>query len=184
MARKKPPAIGTPVTVGPQQWVQTERAAHEAWERLIARRPMAARLMHVLVANIGHQNAVMVPQQTLAKILGCTTRTVRNAIRDLRDERWIDVVQLGAASSINCYVINSAVAWAEKRENLKLAIFTAQVIADAEDQPADALDRSALRRIPVLYPGEQQFPAGEGEAPPSEPSLPGFEADLPGIESE
>jgi hypothetical protein len=63
-------------------------------------------------------------------------------------------------------------------------MFTAQVVADAEDQPPETLERKDLRRIPVLYRGEQQLPTGDGEPPPSEPPLPGFEADLPSIEGE
>jgi hypothetical protein len=36
-----------------------------------------------------------------------------------------------------------------------------------------------LRRIPVLFPGEQQLPTGDGLPPPSQPSIPGLEPDLP-----
>jgi DNA-binding transcriptional MocR family regulator len=133
---------------------------------------------------MGHQNAVVVSQKVLAKMLGCTDRTIRNALSDLVAEGWIEVVQIGAAGSVNAYVVNARVAWGQRRDQLHLAVFTAQIIADADDQPAGTTDRAALRRIPTLYPGEQQLPAGDGEPPPSEPALPGFEADLPVIGSE
>ncbi len=40
-------------------WVQTERAAHEAWAGLMRESPNAAMLMHLLVARVGDQNAVV-----------------------------------------------------------------------------------------------------------------------------
>ena len=55
-----PKELGTPVSSGPRTWVQTERAAHEAWGNLTMKSPRAAALMHQLVANMGHQNAVVV----------------------------------------------------------------------------------------------------------------------------
>jgi DNA-binding transcriptional MocR family regulator len=131
-----------------------------------------------------HQNAVCVSQKTLAKIAGCSRRTVQRALDDLVTERWIQVVRIGTTGNVNAYVVNARVAWGEKRDQLHLATFSAQVIADAEDQPAGTLDRGALRRIPVLYPGEAQLPAGDGEPPPFEPALPGLETDLPSIDGE
>lgn len=67
-----PDKLGTPVVSGPRTWVQTERAAHEAWGDLTLKSPRAATLMHKLVALMGHQNAVVVPQKTLAKLRGAT----------------------------------------------------------------------------------------------------------------
>jgi hypothetical protein len=64
-----PPAkLGTPVKAGPRTWVQTERAAHEQWARLVMSSPRAAALMHHFVALMGHQNAVVIPQKTLARL--------------------------------------------------------------------------------------------------------------------
>jgi len=36
-----------------------------------------------------------------------------------------------------------------------------------------------LRRLPTLYPGEQQLPSGEGLSPPSQPHFDGMEPNLP-----
>lgn len=172
--------VGTPTTSGPRQWVQTDRAAHEAWGRLAMTKPRAAAVLHHLVATMGHQNAVVIPQKTLAKLVGCNERTVRRALDDLVEGNWIQVVQLGHAGTVNAYVVNAAVAWGEKREHIgRLAVFHARVVADAEDQPEGTLERKDLRHIPALYPGEVQMPAGAGEEPPSQPALPGMEADLP-----
>jgi hypothetical protein len=174
-----PPAIGTPVKHKPGQWVQTERKAHEAWASLIARKPRAAMLLHHLVAQMGHQNAVVISQKTLAKLTGVTDRTVRSAIADLVAERWISIVRLNGPGTVAAYVVNDRVAWGQPRDELRLSVFSAMVVADFEDQDVSALDHVELRRIPALYPGERQLPTGPGEDPPSQPHLPGMEQDLP-----
>jgi hypothetical protein len=60
-------------------------------------------------------------------------------------------------------------------------VFSATVVADAEDQDPLTLEHNELRRIPTLYTEEQQLPSGAGEDPPSQPSLEGLEPDLPSL---
>lgn len=176
-----PPAIGTPAKNRPGQWVQTERKAHEAWAGLIARKPRAAMLLHHLVAQMGHQNAVVVSQKTLAKLMGVTDRTVRAAITDLVAERWIAVVKLNGPGTVSAYVVNDRVAWGQSRDQLRLSVFSATVVADYDDQDEALLGHGDLRRIPTLFPGELQLPNGPGEEPPSQPIIPGMEPDLPAL---
>lgn len=176
-----PPAIGTPAESKIGKWVQTERKAHEAWAGLIARKPRAAMLLHHLVAQMGTQNAVVVSQKTLAKLMGVTDRTVRSAVADLIAERWIQVVQLNGPGTVSAYVVNDRVAWGQSREHLRTSVFSATVIADIEDQGPVTLDSAELRKIPTLYPGERQLPAGPGEDPPSQPNIDGLEPDLPAL---
>jgi hypothetical protein len=172
--------IGTPAKHKQGQWVQTERKAHEAWAKLIARKPRAAELLHHLVAQMGHQNAVVVPQNVLAKLMGRSVDTVQRAVRDLVAERWIQVVRLGKGKEA-AYVVNDRVAWGQPRDQLCLSVFSATVVADIEDQETTTLDGAELRRIPTLYPGERQLPTGAGEDPPSQPSISGMEPDLPAL---
>lgn len=176
--------LGTPAAPKYGQWVQTERKAHEAWANLTMRKPRAGILLHHLVANMGHQNAVVISQKTLAKLMGVTDRTVRNAVSDLVAERWIQVVKLNGPGSVSAYVVNDRVAWGQPRGEMVLSVFSAAVIADKSDQEPSTLDTTDLRRIPVLYPGEQQLPAGPGEPPPSQPILDGLEPDLPFLQAE
>jgi len=167
--------IGTPASYGPKTWVQTERAAHEAWGRLTMKSPRAAAVMHHLVANMGHQNAVVIAQKTLAKMVGVNERTVRRALDDLVADEWIQVVQLGHQGTVNAYVVNSAVAWGESRDQLsRLSVFHAAVVADAEDQSAETLERRKLRKLPVIYPPEEALPHGDGQ-PGAQIALPGME---------
>lgn len=155
--------LGTPATYGRNTWVQTERRAHEAWAHLTATTPRASVLMHHLVARIGHQNAVVISQKTLAKLMGCTTRTVQSALADLVKGRWVQVVQVGPSGTVNAYVVNSHVAWGEARDQIgRLAVFTATVIADADEQPPDMLKHRELRTVSLTY--------GPNEAPPKDDS--------------
>ncbi|HDB9624459.1 TPA: helix-turn-helix domain-containing protein [Escherichia coli] len=176
-----PDKLGAPAKNKPGTWVQTERKAHEAWAGLIARKPRAAMLLHHLVAQMGHQNAVVISQKTLAKLLGVNERTVRRAVADLVEERWIQVVRLGRGKEA-AYVVNDRVAWGQPRDQLRLSVFSAAVVADFDDQDEALLGHGDLRRIPTLYPGEQQLPTGPGEEPPSQPALDGLEPDLPHID--
>jgi DNA-binding transcriptional regulator YhcF (GntR family) len=169
-------------TVCPQEskrltWVQTERASHEAWGKLTIRSPRAAALAHYLVAHMEQSGAVIASYGTLAKIAGMSVATVRRAIDDLKADRWIEVVQVGGKGGANAFIINSRVAWAQTRDKLHLAAFTARVIADKEDQPC--IDDVPLRKIPILRHGEMQLPTGPGEDPPSQPSFDGMEPNLP-----
>ena len=176
--------IGRRVVSTRKTWVQTERAAHEAWAGLSARKPRAAQLLHHFVAVMGERNAVVISQKTLAKMLGVTDRTVRSAIADLVAERWISVVKLNGPGTVSAYVVNDRVAWGERRDNLPLSVFSATVVADQEDQDGALLGHGELRRIPSLYPGEMQLPSGPGQEPPSQPNLDGMEPDLPHIDPE
>ena len=175
--------LGAPATTKYGQWVQTERKAHEAWASLLTRKPRAGILLHHLVANMGHQNAVVISQKTIAKLMGVTDRTVRTAVSDLVAERWIQVVKLNGPGSVSAYIVNDRVAWGQPRGELALSVFSAAVVADKDDQDPATLDSTNLRRIPVLYPGEQQLPAGQGEPPPSQTILDGMEPNLPFIEA-
>lgn len=176
-----PPAIGVPAKNKPGQWVQTERKAHEAWANLIGRKPKAAMLLHHLVAQMGHQNAVVISQKTLAKLMSCSTDTVQRSLSVLEAEHWIQIVKMNGPGTVAAYVVNDRVAWGQPRDQLRLSVFSATVVADHADQDTAALEHSDLRRIPTLYPGEMQLPMGQGEEPPSQPSMPGWEPDLPSL---
>ncbi|MGY4753008.1 hypothetical protein ACVNHC_24395 [Pannonibacter sp. Q-1] len=163
------------------QWVQTERAAHEAWMKLTRESPLAAAVMHALVMQMGEHNAVVISQKSLAALVDASERGVRNAIALLNRRNWIEVRQIGSTGTVNAYVVNDRVAWTGKRDGIRFSLFTAKVIVSESEQPdRDALGRQEpLQQIPGLYRGEQQLPTGDGLPPPAEPPLPGFEPDLP-----
>jgi len=160
-------------------WVQTERAAHEGWANLIGKKPKAAQLLHLLVANMDQRGAVVVSQKVLADMMGVHYNTVKKAINDLKDGNWVDVVRVGSErGGVNAYLVNRRVAWADKRENQRFAAFDARIIAAAAEQdPASLEARPPLHQLPRL--GESQIPAGPGLEPPSQKILDGLEPDLP-----
>lgn len=147
------------------------------------RKPRAAALAHHLVAQMGDQNAVVISQTVLAKLMGCSVDTVQRAVRDLVADKWIQVVRIGKGKEA-AYVVNDRVAWGQAREKLRLSMFSATVVADYDDQEEALLGHSDLRRIPTLFPGEQQLPTGPGEDPPSQPTLLDMEPDLPAIHAD
>lgn len=181
MTRLAPPTDIRPPIRG--TFVQTDRATHEAWAKLTARKPAASAVLHLLSGNIGNQNAVVVSQKTIAKLLGFTDRTIRSAIAELEAGQWLQVVRIGAGREC-AYVLNDRVAWADKRDNLRLSRFSAEVIADAEDQAELTFSDAPLHRLPSLFEGEAQLPSGDGLPPVSQPFLGGMEPDLPATRQE
>lgn len=160
-------------------FVQTDRAAHEAWARLGTRHPAASALLHVLVANVGDHNAIVASHKILARLMGSSASTVKRALKTLSDGNWIEVHQIGASGTVNAYVLNSRVAWTEGRDRLRYARLTADVLLAEDEQGPGALDetKAMLHNLPRI--GELQIPAGAGLPPISQPSLPGMEPDLP-----
>lgn len=171
-------------------WIQTERAAHEAWAAFLGLRgaTAASRVMHLLLARMseqnGRHNAVIIAQSTLAKLLKCDERTVRRGVAMLEAHRWIEVRQIGDRRTVNAYIINDRVGWSGPRDGIRYSLFSAAVvISDDEQLDRDQLGHQRpLQRLPTLYPGERQLPSGDGLPPPSEPALPGMEPDLPARE--
>ena len=160
-------------------FVQTDRAAHEAWAKLGTKHPAASALLHVLAANVGEQNAVVASHKVLAKIMGSSASTVKRALKTLEAGNWIEVAQIGANGTVNAYVLNSRVAWAEGRDKLRYSRLQAEVLLSEEEQPSGSLeaDKEALHKLPRL--GELQIPSGQGLPPVSQPAFPGMEQDLP-----
>lgn len=182
MSRHSPPAgVGLPAQNKPGQWVQTERKAHEAWAGLISRQPRAAELLHHLVAQMGHQNAVVIPQKIIAKLMGRSIDTVQRALRILESEKWIQIIKMNGPGTVAAYIVNDKVAWGQPRDQLRLSVFSANVVADAFEQDEGTLEHNDLRRIPTLYPGEMQLPTGTGAEPPSQPCIEGMEPNLPAL---
>jgi len=162
---------------------QTDVSAHEAWAHLTLACPRAAGLMHFLVARMDRNtNAVVASHSTLAKMMGSSNRSIKNWLTVLAKGKWLQQVSLGPGS-MNAYVVNSVVAWGVKREHLQMASFTAQVLALKSDQDKVTIDCD-LRKLPVLFPGDQQLPVGPSDEPPSQGIMDGMEPDLPAIPAE
>ncbi len=168
-------------------WVQTERAAHEAWAHFLSLKGAvaASRVMHLLLARMGDNNAVVISQKAIAKLLSCDVRTVRRAVSMLREHNWVEIRQIGDRGTVNAYVVNDRVAWTGKREGIRYSLFSAAVVVSDDEQPdrEELGKQKSLHRVPSMFSGERQLPSGDGLPPPSEPTLPGMEPDLPATSS-
>jgi hypothetical protein len=162
-------------------WVQTERAAHEKWAKLAIMHPRSSALLHVMISQMGRNNALISSQSNLARAAGCSVRTLQRSLEVLKQQNWVEIRQIGPTGTTCAYIINDRVAWSGARDGIRYSVFSAMVLVSDDEQPDKArLDtQEKLTRIPSLYPGERQLPSGPGLPPPSEPSLPGLEPDLP-----
>lgn len=166
--------IGKPVVPRKQTFVQIEREALIEWANFTRKKPTASALLQRLTAFMDKQGAVAVSHKTLAKLCGCTVNTIKTALSDLEEGNWIQVIKIGTAGTVNAYVINSRVAWCDVRDNKKMAIFSARIIADVEDQREQTLSNDKLRRIPIVHPPEEVLPSGEWPLE-AQTQLPGLE---------
>lgn len=167
-----------PSTTIKGSWVQTERAAHEAFAKLTKTNPSAATLMHTLIANMSNENALVVSQATLATLCDFSIDTVKRSLKVLEAQKWIQIIRIGKGKE-SVYVVNDRVAWASKRGDLRFSRFSATVIASASEQDSQSLESSPLKRMPKIFPGDVQLPHGPGEDPPAQPFIEGLEPDLP-----
>lgn len=172
------PSVSTPLLTPRKRetFVQTDRAAHEAWGHLCGKSPRAAAMAHFLCAHVDKQtNAVVASWSTLAKLSGMSLATCRRAMRDLEEAGWVEGINLGAGST-KAWQLDSRVSWSRARNGERFAFFHAAVLAIASDNPAAiAAADKPLRRIPVIAHGEIPLPSGPGLPPPSQPSLDGLE---------
>lgn len=147
-----------------RKWVQTERQAHMAWARFSIRKPTASAVLHQLIAHMGPQNAVVITQKMLARLIGVTDRTIRTALADLEADRWIQVVRLGRGKEC-AYVVNDRVAWGQSRDDLRLSTFSATVVVDRGDQDEGSAEEGDLRSVSLI------FKVGEDEQDDFEPAV-------------
>lgn len=150
--------------------------------QLIDTNKQAAKLMHLMVARMDTKNVLVASHKVLAQLMGCSVATVKRAINDLERDLWVQAVDLSGKGAVKAYVVNSAVAWGDKRDNIpRLSTFHAVVIASEDDQDALTLAHKELRRLPVILPNETQLPAGEGLPPVSQPAFDGMMPELPAL---
>lgn len=157
-------------------FIQTDRAAHEAWSQLTLSKPWAAAILHKLVALLDDKNGgvIVISNDTLAKMMGCHVRTVQRSTAELEAGKWLQKVKL--SKTVQGFAINASVGWCGfVSDKAKLAAFHATVIVDQADIPAPV----QLKRIPVLYPpGEVAVPRETGGESGSQTLIPGTEPSI------
>lgn len=167
--------VGKSLSPKRQTFVQMERDSLAAMAELIRRSPTAARALSLLCSMMDKTNAVAISHQLLADRLECSLATIKRSLELLVDDNWIEVWRIGKSGTVNAYVVNSRVAWADKRDNKQHAIFAAQVIVDRADTPESQQRKAPLRKIPIIFPPEMALLTGEWPQ--------GAQTQLPGMET-
>lgn len=91
--------------------------------------------LHVIIAQMGRHNALLVSQTNLARVAGCSVRTLTRALSVLREQNWIEVRQIGPTGTVCAYIVNDRVAWSGKRDGIRYSLFSAAVLASDDEQP-------------------------------------------------
>lgn len=143
--------------------------------------PRASALLHIVISNMGRNNALVVSQATLAKLAKCSLRTVKRSLEVLGEGNWLDIRQIGPSGTVNAYVVNDRVAWSGPRDGIRYSMFSATIVVSDAEQPtgAEFENQEQLVRIPEMFRDERQLPTGPGLPAVSQPSFDGLEPDLP-----
>lgn len=127
-------------------FVQVTRSYLPEWRQLTRKSPLAAEILLFLIEHMGKQNnAVVASYATIQKLTGRSRATVARAIKLLKEQNWIDVVQVGTATA---YAVNERVAWRTHANQRQYAMFSATVVAGASEQRE--IRKSSLKHIPVI----------------------------------
>jgi hypothetical protein len=131
-----------------QGWTQTDVIAHDQMWRLGVQSPMALPLLHYMISHMVRKTTIFVASaKTLANELGCSDRTIQQAVKVLKNYNFLQVLKSGNA---NVYVINSQVAWRGSR-GMRHATFDATIhVSEVEQESTvEQLEEEAAKLIPV-----------------------------------
>ena len=92
------------------------------------------KLMNYFLRSMNRTNALVVSQNVLREVLGCSRKTVHNVVQSLHELRMINIYKIGVQS---CYVINSEVAWTTNRGKKEWAIFEATMVLSYDEQSVE-----------------------------------------------
>ena len=129
--------------------IETERSTLMARVALMRDFPDAAELLHQIVARCGGGTALVASHHTLAKVMKVEgVDAVAAAVSILRNERWIDVLQIGDSPTVNAYIIGARAKWIRTPDNMRSATFNAAVFITDDEHPAcaDLGEQAPLRK--------------------------------------
>lgn len=117
-----------------------------SWRSLIRKNPIAAEILMFLIEHMGrHHNAVVVSYNTMMELTGRSRPTISRAIRALKEDNWIDAIQVGNTTA---YAVNERVAWRSHANQRQYAYFSASVVASSSEQRE--IRKNQLKHIPVI----------------------------------
>ncbi len=155
----KPPTFG---------WLMIDKKPIQALQKLAVEQPVAMGMLMYLVGNMSRSNAVMASQQSIAKQLNVSSRSIKTAVAVLEERQFIQIVKIGTA---NAYIVNTRVAWQGKRA-ARYAHFHADILAYEVEQVAGKIDdKTPLQQFPKLEDGERYLVGNEPIEPPDQQEM-------------
>lgn len=94
-------------------------------------------LLDYFIYKMNKNNALIISQKKLMKVLDCSRPTLTKIVAQLQDMRFIDVMKIGVQ---NCYIVNSQVAWKTSRAGIKHSVFDATVYIEWDEQTTDSIN--------------------------------------------
>lgn len=125
--------------------------------------------------------ALVASHKLLSELSGVSIMTVRRSLAVLAEQNFIQTVRIGSErGGVLGYIVNSRIAWADSRDNLRYASFSARVLVTSTEQ-TEPLDGPALNQVPHMAPGDLQLPHGPSIPPPAQENIETMLPDLPAI---
>lgn len=109
------------------------------------------KILMVLVGRMKKSNSVVISNQSLGTLTGLSIATVKRAIKELRDQDWLEVGKIG---TMNVYRMNSAIFWKQTPSGHKWAEFESSVVLSFDEQ-----DEITQKRLPGQF--TRHFPLVE-----------------------
>ena len=115
------------------KWTQlnNDEEAKEARYWLMKKSPTAYCVMDFLASNMDNYNAVICSYKVMQERFGYSRATIAEAIKLLKEHKYIAVVKTGGAS---IYMLNKHLYWNSWGTNYAYAEFDAKVIISASEQ--------------------------------------------------
>lgn len=116
--------------------------------QLILEDHVAGVLLHLMLKHMGKNNVVVMSSQVMQEATGKSRTTITRAVKKLLDERWVQAIRIGSARG---FAVNEKVAWTDRADKRRHAVFSATVVASRSEQEESELqfDKS-LRRVSVV----------------------------------
>jgi hypothetical protein len=129
-------------------FIQVQRSEIRNISDLAKRSTHALDMLMLFAQTMDTANAVMISYKAMQDLLSISRSTATRAINVLVDDKWIQVVKVGAS---NAYILNSSVFWTDRGDK-KYGTFQAKIVTTFDEQDKDlrANSKVKLKRTPQI----------------------------------
>lgn len=152
-------------------FVQINKGYMQQLGALIKKNSLSAQILMFLVDKMGkHTNAVVCSYKTLQEATGYKRSSVAQAIKTLKEDRWVEAVKVGSATA---YCVNAKVFWQAARNQKKYAMFQATVVASESEQDSDFhnLSKKDIKNIPFIDKDDRAIISNDPLPPPDQQEM-------------